>query len=228
MLMAELSRRSGVPVATIKYYLREGLLPPGVATSATRAEYGEHHLRRLRLIRALLEVGEVPLAGIGRILAAVDDESVSLHEVLGAVQYALGPHLDPPADEDPSWRAASDEVDQLITGLGWSVAPDAPARTLLTGTVAALRRTGSAPAGAGLRRYAEAVRTLADLEVASLDAAQLESGGGQDPRSRAGYGESAVIGIVLYERVIIALRRMAQEDASAHYFGQDADRPLTR
>src|SRR5262249_31390262 len=89
MLMAELSKRSGVPVATIKYYLREGLLPPGEATSATRADYGEHHLRRLRLIRALLEVGEVPLAGIGRILAAVDDESVSLHEVLGAVQYAL-------------------------------------------------------------------------------------------------------------------------------------------
>ena len=33
MLMAELSRRSGVPVATIKYYLREGLLPPGEAIS---------------------------------------------------------------------------------------------------------------------------------------------------------------------------------------------------
>ena len=41
MLMAELSRSSGVPVATIKDYLREGLLPPGTATSATRAEYGE-------------------------------------------------------------------------------------------------------------------------------------------------------------------------------------------
>ena len=219
MLMAELSRRSGVPVATIKYYLREGLLPPGEATSATRADYGEHHLHRLRLIRALLEVGEVPLAGIGRILAAVDDESVSLHEVLGAVQYALGPHLAPPADEDPYWQAASSEVDRLITDLGWSVAPDAPARTLLTGTVAALRRTGSAPAGAGLRRYAEALRALADLEVASLDAAAAPvAGDGQDLPSRAAYGESAVVGIVLYERAIIALRRMAQEDASAQRF----------
>ena len=219
--MAELSRRSGVPVATIKYYLREGLLPPGQATSATRAHYGEPHLRRLRLIRALLEVGDVPLAGIGRILAAVDDESVSLHEVLGAVQYALGPHLAPPAGEDPHWQAASGEVDQLISDLGWSVAPGAPARTLLTGAVAALRRTGSAPAGAGLRGYAEALRPLADLEVASLDAAvRPEPGGGQDPASRAGYGESAVVGIVLYERVIIALRRMAQEDASARHFGR--------
>jgi DNA-binding transcriptional MerR regulator len=219
MLMAELSRRSGVPVATIKYYLRVGLLPPGEATSATRADYGEHHLHRLRFIRALLEVGEVPLAGIGRILAAVDDKSVSLHEVLGAVQYALGPHLAPPADEDQYWQAATGEVDRLISDLGWSVAPDAPARTLLTGTVAALRRTGSAPAGAGLRRYAEALRALADLEVASLDAAASVVGDGQDLPSRAGYAESAVVGIVLYERVIIALRRMAQEDASAQRFG---------
>src|SRR5438876_519216 len=85
MLMAELSRSSGVPVATIKYYLREGLLPPGTATSATRAEYGEAHLRRLRLIRALVEIGEIPVAAIGHILAVVDDEAASLHVMLGAV-----------------------------------------------------------------------------------------------------------------------------------------------
>jgi DNA-binding transcriptional MerR regulator len=68
MRMAELSERSGVPIATIKYYLREGLLPQGTPVSATRADYGEAHLRRLRLIRALIEVGEVPVAGISAIL----------------------------------------------------------------------------------------------------------------------------------------------------------------
>jgi hypothetical protein len=62
------------------------------------------------------------------------------------------------------------------------------------------------------------MRALADLEVASLDAAGPADGDGQDRPSRAGYGESAVIGIVLYERVIIAFRRMAQEDASAQRF----------
>ncbi|MDQ6641642.1 MAG: MerR family transcriptional regulator, partial [Actinomycetota bacterium] len=31
MLMSELSQRSSVPVATIKYYLREGLLHSGQA-----------------------------------------------------------------------------------------------------------------------------------------------------------------------------------------------------
>ena len=35
MRLAELSERSGVPTATIKYYLREGLLPPGRQVNAT-------------------------------------------------------------------------------------------------------------------------------------------------------------------------------------------------
>ncbi|WP_346281659.1 MerR family DNA-binding transcriptional regulator, partial [Pseudonocardia sp.] len=33
MRMAELSARTGVPIPTIKFYLREGLLPPGERTS---------------------------------------------------------------------------------------------------------------------------------------------------------------------------------------------------
>ena len=38
----------------MKFYLREGLLPAGTATSATQATYDAGHLRRLRLVRALL------------------------------------------------------------------------------------------------------------------------------------------------------------------------------
>ena len=49
MRMSELSQTSGVAIPTIKYYLREGMLPQGVQLAATRAEYDESHLRRLRL-----------------------------------------------------------------------------------------------------------------------------------------------------------------------------------
>lgn len=45
MRLAELSERSGVSTATIKYYLREGLLAPGRQINATTAEYDEEHLR---------------------------------------------------------------------------------------------------------------------------------------------------------------------------------------
>jgi DNA-binding transcriptional MerR regulator len=61
MWMAELAARSGLSVATIKFYLREGLLPPGEATGATRSRYDESHVRRLRLIRALTEVAGLRL-----------------------------------------------------------------------------------------------------------------------------------------------------------------------
>jgi DNA-binding transcriptional MerR regulator len=206
MLMSELSRRSDVPVATIKFYLREGLLAPGTATAATRAEYDDSHLRRLRLIRSLLEIGEVPLASIRKILDAVDSEAVGLHDMLGTVQYALGPHV----EAEPADRL---EVGRLITELGWQVSPDAPGRDLLAVTLAALRRSGSAPSGASLRDYAEAMSRLARREVAGLatiDAAP----------DRMALAESAVVGMVLHERVLIALHRLAQEDASASRYSR--------
>lgn len=203
--MAELSRRSEVPVATIKYYQREGLLPPGTPTAATRAEYGEVHLRRLRLIRALVEIGEVPVATIRQILAAVDDPSVSLHDMLGTVQYSLGPKLAEPAGDDQDRRT----VDELIAELGWNVSSIAPARALLAGSLAGLRRSGAVMPAAGLRGFAEVLRPLAAQEVATLEQAAADS------TDRVALSEAAVTGIVLFERVIIALRRMAQEDASA-------------
>ena len=55
MRISELSRRSGVPVATIKYYRREGLLPEGRALNPTTVEYDEEHIQRLRLIRSLIQ-----------------------------------------------------------------------------------------------------------------------------------------------------------------------------
>jgi DNA-binding transcriptional MerR regulator len=215
MLMAELSRSSGVPIATIKYYLREGLLPPGTATSATRAEYGEAHLRRLRLIRALLEIGEVPVAAIGKILAVVDDEAASVHVMLGAVQYELGPHPARPAGDDQDWQAASREADELIAGLGWTVAPGAPARALLVAALAALRRTRAAPPGPSVRVYADAMAALAAAEVSGLLPGNREA---PDSASRVALTESAVVGMVLHERILIALHRLAQEDASSRYF----------
>jgi DNA-binding transcriptional MerR regulator len=227
--MAELSRSSGVPVATIKYYLREGLLPPGTATSATRAEYGQAHLRRLRLIRALLEIGEVPVAAIGKILAVVDNESASAHAMLGAVQYELGPHPARVGTAGRDREAARREADELIADLGWTVAPDAPARTLLIATLAALRRTEAARPGPGLRAYADAVAGLAAAEVAGL--AAQDSGRPKAPgASRVALAESAVVGMVLHERILIALHRLAQEDASSRHFGQPlrSDQQLCR
>src|SRR3712207_5013944 len=91
MWMAELSKRTGVSVATIKFYLREGLLPPGEATGATRARYDDHHVERLRLIRALVDVAGMRLERVRRVLEAVDDETRSLEAAIGSAHTELSP-----------------------------------------------------------------------------------------------------------------------------------------
>ncbi|HEX6527790.1 MAG TPA: MerR family transcriptional regulator [Streptosporangiaceae bacterium] len=206
--MAELSRRSQVPVATIKYYLREGLLPQGNPTAATRAEYHQAHLRRLRLIRALVETGEIPVAGIRHILAVMDDQPVSPHDLFGAVQYSHGRQPGRPS-RDSGWQAAAREVDEMIAGLGWTITADAPARALLVSALAALRSTG-ARLGPSLHAYASAMATLAASEVAAVAPAP-------DGKSQMEFAEGAVVAMVLYERVLIAMRRLAYENASARF-----------
>jgi DNA-binding transcriptional MerR regulator len=212
MRISELSDRSGLTVQTIKFYLREGLLPKGTATAATRAEYDERHLQRLRLIRALREVGDLPVAAITRIVSALDDDKIDLRDLLGTAQYALGPHVEPRAN-DADWRAARQDVNSLITELGWQVMPDAPARDLLAQTFLALRRLGFPIVLPELRPYIEAAAAISEHEVGKLthDA----------PRDRALQG--MLVTTVLYEQVLIALHRLAQEDASARHFGDSPD-----
>lgn len=83
MRISDLSHATGVPVPTIKFYLREGILPFGRGIATNQAEYGEDHVRRLRLIRALAEVGGLPLATVRDVLGAVDDPGPPIHDALG-------------------------------------------------------------------------------------------------------------------------------------------------
>ncbi|TMR14846.1 MerR family transcriptional regulator [Nonomuraea turkmeniaca] len=201
MRISELSARSGVALPTIKYYLRENLLHQGEQIAATRAEYDDSHLRRLRLIRALLEVGKLPVASIKQIIAAVDDESLPIHEMLGTAHYALGPTVEPEASGD--WEAARAQVDRLITDLGWNVHPAAPTRDELAQTLVRMRQLG-VPIDLG--PYVEAAQRL----VAEVEMGAIPFDG---PRDAA--VEAMVLGTVLYGKAFDALRRMAQESESA-------------
>ncbi|MFC9487519.1 MerR family transcriptional regulator, partial [Streptomyces hydrogenans] len=83
MRIGELSRRTGVSVPTIKFYVREGLLPAGRLTSPNQAAYDETHVRRLRLIRALMDVGGLSVAAVREVITAVDDPERPVHALLG-------------------------------------------------------------------------------------------------------------------------------------------------
>ncbi|PRX95666.1 MerR family transcriptional regulator [Allonocardiopsis opalescens] len=217
MLISELSERADVSIATIKYYIREGLLPKGTSTSPTRAEYGEQHLQRLRLIRALVDVGALPLAGVRAILNAVDDDSVNLHYLLGTAAYALEPRPERPVG-DPEWDRAERTTDELLAEFGWKVTEHAPARLKLTRTLATLDRLGWHIDPGLLRAYADSAARIVRHEFGTVDF----------DRPRAEVVEYAVAMTVLMENAMTALHRLAQEDMSGRVLdtaGQAPDAP---
>ncbi len=196
MKISDLSAASGVPVPTIKYYLRERLLPPGRPTSATQAQYGGEHLARLRLIRALVDVGRLPLAAVRDVLAVVDLGDAATPAAVGAAHDALPPT--PRRDGEPHRALAA------MATLGWQVDPGSSALHQLELALATVESVGMAANDARLRAYGAAA-----LEVASVDVAEV-------PRAAAAEAvQYVVIGTVLYEPVLLALRRLAQQHVFA-------------
>ena len=213
MRLAELSERSGVSTATIKYYLREGLLPPGVQVNATTAEYDEEHLRRLRLVRAMIQVGRVPVATVREVLGHVDDDSLPRAIRLGAAVWAL-PQVPEPDADDEFVQAAHQEVTALLDRLGWQNARRltslSPAYRSLVVGVAALRRLGYDFGTELLTPYAELM-----YRTAVLDLDNMETYSSQQEEQI----EFAILGAVLNEPVLQALHRLAQEEETTRRYG---------
>ena len=195
-----------MPVATIKYYLREGLLAAGELSAPNQAEYSAHHVRRLRLIRALREVGGLPIDAIRRVTESMDEPGRSPHEVIGVAHRAISPTPDsPPAP-------AVDEVDALLAQLGWNVTEDAPGRAQLAAALTSLRSLGRQVDAGVFAPYAEVAERLARDEVAHLPV----DGSAED------LVEQVVVGTVIFETALTALRRLAQEHHSARRHGTDS------
>jgi DNA-binding transcriptional MerR regulator len=207
MRIAELSRDSGVPVPTIKYYVREGLLEPGELTSRNQAQYDDSHLRRLKLIRALTEVGGLSIAAIRQLLAAAGSPATSPHDALGKAQYATTPRYDYQASE-AGRRAAARQADDLISGRGWEVRPDSPARELLISVLAALRDLGQDD----LLFLADAYAAPAE-QIAAADLTAILARPTLDSQL-----EGVIVGTVLGDTLLAALRRLAEENTSARAF----------
>jgi DNA-binding transcriptional MerR regulator len=79
--MSELVEASGVPAATIKHYLREGLLPEPIKTSRNMAWYRPETVERIALIRRLQDERFMPLKAIRAVLDEDSDQAMALLEV---------------------------------------------------------------------------------------------------------------------------------------------------
>lgn len=208
MKIAELSRSSGVSVPTIKYYLREGLLPPGRNTAPNQADYSPTHLHRLTLIRTLVEVGRLSISSVRAVVAAIDEKKLSLHDTLGVAHDALPP-LRPETAPEGDLELALDEVDKYIDRLGWTGSATSPARYALAQALVSLRRLGRDCGPEVFDLYARHADQLATREIASLP--------GDEDRDRV--VEEAVVGTIVFEAALTSLRRLAEAHHSAVRFG---------
>lgn len=203
MRISELSAQTGVTVPTIKYYLREGLLPEGERSAPTQAAYGEKHVERLRVIRALLDAG-VSIAETRRVLGALDDPPASAHDLLGAAHAAITP----PADEALDLT----EAERLVAGLGWKPGMCDPAVLhAVARALQGLERVGFTVPDAAMAEYLASMRRIADAEIAGVPEESAEAA-----------VRYVVLGSVLVEPLLLALRRVAQQVSSGERFSVGA------
>src|SRR5262249_21311932 len=117
--VSELSERTGVPLPTIKFYIREGILPPGRRTAKNQADYTEEHVERLLLVRALRDDAGLPIATIASAMKAADSRR---DEFVGAAIDALQRPYPIEIDETtPEFQRAMTDVLGLVRKSGWDL-----------------------------------------------------------------------------------------------------------
>jgi DNA-binding transcriptional MerR regulator len=211
--ISELSERSGVTIASIKYYIREGLIPAGGTTAPNQAHYGDRHLADLALIRALRDRAKLPIAAIRRVMAevaaATGDRDGALEAGFKRVQLEkladseFAPEDRDSADYQMCWR----ELQALLAAHGWRQSEDdAVVQELLSAMMTARRvRPGGAFDSRAWDHYADLGERAARFEIPS----------DWDPdRFPADALRYAIVGTYLFEPVILAFRRLALSERS--------------
>ena len=206
MRISQLSTETAVPVATIKYYLRERLLHEGQLTSATQASYDESHVRRVRLIRALVVGAGLSIAASRDLLAGVDSPPESGHDLLGIAHHALAPAISDDTD--------TDAIDAMLEQWGWdSDVYDTAGKAAVAEALAGIQAAGFEMPEGIIDTYARSMHEVAEAEIAGVPTDSIEAA-----------VRYVVLGTVLVEPLLLALRRLAQQSASHNRFGA---RPLS-
>lgn len=197
MRLADLAHRTGATSASIKYWIRAGVLAPGRKSNATTAVYDEQHIDRIALIQFLRTELRVPMSGIAELTALIDDPEADLTSVQERCQVlALGLHRAP----GPMTGAAHETISALCAELGW---PDLPswAREELA---AILDEYPGVETDGWLRHYAKTFDAIA------RDNVTISTGGG----SRDRIALDTLSGVTLTLRVEKAISAMAHASAS--------------
>ena len=207
MQLKELSERTGISAASIKFYLREGLLPAGESVHATRARYSTRHVSRLRLIHALRSVVGLSIEQIRPLVKLADDGAPRL-EILAAVQRTvLGLTALNTQNGDVRTRAG----DAVVRLRNW---PDAPsdARAALDAHVSLMESLGVPVTTELLDAYSKALDAIADRDINATAA----------PEDTNELILTAAVGMHLHGQLVLKLLALAQASHAIGRYTKDA------
>lgn len=192
--ISEVAERTGVPIATIKFYIREELLPRPRTAGRTVGRYDSAFVSRLELVRELRNRFRLSLREIATLLAeAGPAASLTELELRLLARERLDGAIDPTHSQPPllpgrllerSGLPAADIAELERCGLLTPIKVDgavvyAERDARIAEVVGALRSSGYNDhlgfSIADLARYVEALRALVVREVEQFDSPTLRS-----------------------------------------------------
>jgi DNA-binding transcriptional MerR regulator len=220
MRMRELEKRTGVGRETIRYYIREGLLPEPERASRNSAFYTDDHVARVRAIKRLQEERFLPLAVIKTLLDAEGSDRWLHAEAFPHLDAMLRARFDegerlPVALVMEQTGATTADIDEAVANGTVTVAADGTMDPRDAGIVKAqmaLKNIGFTEAlgftGEGRRIYAEFVDWLVTQEMRLFFEHTAGVVGEEEAANMAERGISAVNDMLILMRTREILRRL--------------------
>ena len=208
MRISELSDRASVPVATVEYYQRERL----ISHPSERHGYSPEDLRRLRLVRVLVEVGGLNPDQVRDLLGAMAGGTRTPHETFGMVLRTLeGTPSASLADVDPTEDEALVLARRVADRHGWTVDQDTASWRTLVKLLRTLHWLDDADTAVVVEAYAAAADRMTGAEIGVLGLYADEDA----------LVERLVLWTVFGDPLLAALRRIARQHTSGTVFNRE-------
>lgn len=211
--MSVFARRSGVPVPTIKHYVRERLLPEPKRTSRNMAYYDAALVPRVKAIKRLQSTLHLPLHVIRGVLDRLGDDALTSDVAVDATIARVLAELSPPESLRRS-ELLAEGVDPselaLFRSLGIVTPEPRGSDEIYRGDDVSLlrllgeaRRAGLSPAmlpPETLRAYVSVLQELVRVELQMFRA-------GVVPIAGSDLAKLTEVATTLSERLVVLLRR---------------------
>jgi DNA-binding transcriptional MerR regulator len=210
--ISTLAERSGVPSATVKHYLREGLLPgPKKRTARNMAYYDAKLVDRIVVIKRLQKEHFLPLGVIKTMLSRGQrppDHHVAAEAIASVLRKSAGPETRTRAEivkggmreEDLDWLTAAGLLGPEGEGDAATYSGD---DVELLRTLGASRRAGIDPEMLPFETLETYVRSIRELVRAELNLFRV----GVIPRAGEDLERLTRVATTLSERLVVLIRR---------------------